>query len=435
MTSRPTAVKEVLAWEALDSRGNPTVACEVRLAGGASGTAMAPSGASTGAHEAHELRDGADRYAGLGVRRAVAHVSGPLAEAVTGLDALDQSGVDAALRSADGTAGLRVLGANAIVSVSIATAVAAASASRRPLYRYAADTQVGVLLPLPMVNVLSGGAHAAGAVDLQDVLVIPVGAESFSQAIEWAARVRRATVSVLEDGGIPASLVADEGGLGPVLPSNRRAVEVVVRGIERSGLRPGDDVAVGLDLASTQFYDAGTGQYVLRSEGRSLLAGEWIAEVVAWAAEFPIVSLEDVMAEDDWEGWAAATAALSSVQVLGDDLIVTDAERLERAVTSGVANAVLVKPNQTGTLSDARDVVDRARSARYATVLSARSGDTEDTWLADLSVAWRTGQLKVGSTTRSERTAKWNRLLRIEAEEGTRAEFAGRSALAPLRAG
>jgi enolase len=428
----PTLIAVVRAFEALDSRGTPTVACEVELANGACGSATVPSGASTGSHEAVELRDGGERYGGRGVARAVENVIGALGEAVRGLDAADQSSVDAALVAADGSPGLARLGANAVLAVSIASAVAAAAGSRLPLYRYASlDAVDEALLPLPMVNVISGGAHAGGTLDVQDYLVVPVGAQHFAEALEWAWRVRRATAEVAATRGYVSALVADEGGLGPALDSNRRGIELVLEGIERAGLVPGEDVAIALDLAATQFHDLGTGRYVLRAEGRELEAEEWIDEVAGWVANFPLVSLEDVMGEDDWDGWAIASARLGSVQLLGDDLFVTDADRFARGVGAGVANAVLVKPNQVGTLSAAADLVRAARAAGYATVLSARSGETEDSWLADLAVAWETGQIKVGSTMRSERTAKWNRLLRIEAELGGRSRFAGRSALAP----
>jgi len=425
------AIAQVNAWEALDSRGRPTVACEVGLRGGATGTAIVPSGASRGSHEAHELRDHEERYGGLGVRHAVSNVVGALATAVRGLDARDQRGVDDALRSADGTQQLERLGANSILAVSIATSIAAAAGEGVPLYQMAADGTDDLLVPMPMVNIVSGGAHAGGGIDLQDVLVVPVGARTFSEAIEWAVSVRSATAAALEARGLPAHLTADEGGLGPALSSNRLAIEIVAEGIERAGLRVDDDVAVALDLASTEFYDVGHERYHLSVEGRSLSRSEWIDEVSRWVAELPVVSVEDVMAEDDWDGWTAATAALAAIQVIGDDLFVTDVARLERGISSGAANAVLVKPNQVGTLTDAHSVVCRAQAVGYATVLSARSGDTEDSWLADLAVAWRTGQIKVGSTTRSERTAKWNRLLRIEAEAGERASFAGRAALLP----
>jgi enolase len=432
---RPTRISGLLAWEALDSRGTPTVACEVRLEGGATGTATVPSGASTGSHEAVELRDGGERYRGLGVRRAVANVTGSLAEAVRGLDALDQAAVDDALRAADGTPALSNLGANAVLAVSVATALAAASASGLPLYRVADGGRDGeVVLPLPMVNVLSGGAHAGGALDIQDVLAVPVAAASFAEAIEWVWRVRRSTAEVLAAQGMPVALVADEGGLGPPLASNQAALEILCRGIESAGFVAGEQVAIAVDVAANRLHDAATGRYVLATEGRSLEPAEWVDELAGWVARFPVVSLEDVMGEDDWDGWSLAASRLDGVQLLGDDLFVTDAARVKRGMDLGVANSVLVKPNQTGTLSAARGVVELARHARWATVLSARSGDSEDAWLADLAVAWRTGQLKVGSTTRSERTAKWNRLLRIEAECAGRAGFAGRRALAPLLA-
>jgi enolase len=408
-----TRIDAVLAWEALDSRGTPTVGCEVVLRGGARGHAIVPSGASTGRHEAIELRDGGDRYAGRGVRRAVANVNGPLAAAVAGLDAGDQRAVDNTLCEADGTTGLRRLGANAVLSVSVATAVAYAAARGEPLYAAAAEPGEPVL-PTPMINILSGGAHAGGALDIQDVLVVPVAAASFAQAIEWAWRVRRGTAEAADDRGLPTALVADEGGLGLHLPSNRAALELVVEGTRRAGLRPGEEVALAVDIAAGQFADAG--RYRLRAEGRVVDAAELVAELAGWTAQFPIVSLEDVLDEDDWAGWQLATRRLASVQLVGDDLFATDAARLRRGIAEQVGNAVLVKPNQVGTLTGALDVVRAARQAGYRTVLSARSGETEDSWLADLAVAWRTGQIKVGSTTRGERTAKWNRLLKIEAE-------------------
>jgi enolase len=408
-----TRIDGVLAWEALDSRGTPTVGCEVVLRGGARGHAIVPSGASTGRHEARELRDGGDRYAGRGVLRAVANVNGPLAAAVAGLDAADQRAVDRALCEADGTTGLCRLGANAVLSVSIATAVAYAAARGEPLYAVAAEPGEAVL-PTPMINILSGGAHAGGALDIQDVLVVPVAAASFAQAIEWAWRVRRGTAEAAEDRGLPRALVADEGGLGLQLPSNRAALELVLEGVRRAGLRAGEEVALAVDVAAGQFADAG--RYRLNAERRVVDAAELVAELAGWAAQFPVVSLEDVLDEDDWAGWQLATRRLAGVQLVGDDLFATDIARLRRGIADHVGNAVLVKPNQVGTLTGALDVVRAAREAGYRTVLSARSGDTEDSWLADLAVAWRTGQIKVGSTTRSERTAKWNRLLKIEAE-------------------
>jgi enolase len=422
-----TRITGVRAWEALDSRGTPTVACEVRVASAASGVATVPSGASTGSHEAVELRDGEDRYAGKGVRRAVAAVNGTIAAEVAGLDAGDQAGLDARLVALDGTPALERLGANAVLAVSVAAALAAAGAQGVPLWR-----RLGAepLLPLPMVNVISGGAHARGAgVDVQDFLVVPVGAGSFAEAIEWAARVRSATAELAAAQGLPAALLADEGGLGLPLPSNRAGLELLLAGIERAGLSPGSEASIAVDVAATQL--AAGGGYRLATEGRVLDAGSLLDELEAWCADFPIVSLEDPLAEDDWLGWADATRRLGDrVQLLGDDLFVTQVERVERGIAEGIANALLVKPNQCGTLTTARAALERARAAGYATVVSARSGDTEDSWLADLAVGWRAGQIKVGSTARSERTAKWNQLLRIEAELGDDAAFAGRDALA-----
>jgi enolase len=424
-----TAIASLAGWEALDSRGRPTVAAEVTLHGGARGRATVPSGASTGRHEARELRDGGARYDGLGVRTAVANVTGELAAAVRGLDAADQIGVDQALRAADGTEDLGRLGANAVLAVSVATAVAAAAAQGLALHAAVADSGERPLLPLPMVNIISGGAHAGRTLDVQDFLAVPLGAQSFAEAIEWCARVRAGTAAVLADRGHAVALVADEGGLGPQLPDNRSALDVLVAGIERGGLQPGTDVGIAVDVAATQFV-TDDGRYALAAENRVLDAAGLVEELVAWCGRYPVVSIEDALAEDDWDGWARATTALSGRQLLGDDLFVTNPRRLARGIAEGVANAVLVKPNQIGTLSDARAVVRQAHAVGYTTVLSARSGETEDDWLADLSVGWRTGQIKVGSTTRSERTAKWNRLLQLEAQLGGAADYAGAEALA-----
>lgn len=427
-----TAIETVFAWEALDSRGNPTVAAEVGLAGGARGSATVPSGASTGTYEAHELRDGGTRYAGKGVRIAVANANGPLARAVHGIDATKQQLVDAALREADGTATLSQLGANAVLAISVASALAAATAAGQPLYRAAAGDDTTALLPLPMVNIISGGAHAGRGLDIQDVLVVPLGAQSFAGAIEIAWRVRRGTAEALDARGLPTALIADEGGLGPAPSSNRAALGLLVEGIERAGLAPGEDAAIAIDVAATQFYQPETGRYRLDLENREVNGPEWVAELAEWCRNFPIVSLEDPLADQDWTNWATAAGELVGIQLLGDDLFVTDTARLSRGIREGIANAVLIKPNQTGTLTSAARVVDQARAARFATVLSARSGETEDCWLADLAVAWRTRQIKVGSTMRSERTAKWNRLLRIEAELGDQASYAGATGLAPF---
>jgi enolase len=422
------SISGVDAWEVLDSRGRPTVAAEVRLASGARAVASAPAGASLGSHEAAELRDGGDRYAGRGVRTAVQNVRTVLAAAVTGLDAADQEQVDAALLAADGTPELSRLGANAVLAVSVATAIAAAAGV--PLHEWVAGPDTPTV-PLPMVNIVSGGAHAGGAVDIQDVLTVPIGARSFAEAMEIAVAVRAGTAEVARTVTAPAGrqvvgLVADEGGLGLPLASNRDAIELVVRGIERAGLQAGRDAAIAIDVAATQLFR--DGRYVLAAEGRELAAADWVAEIAGWVADFPIVSVEDPCADDDWYAWALASKALTGIQVLGDDLFVTNQDRLERGIATGVGNAILVKPNQNGTLSGTRQVLRRARRAGFATVLSARSGETEEAWLADLAVGWNAGQIKVGSTTRSERTAKWNRLLAIEHQLGA-GLYAGPGAL------
>jgi len=422
-------IEGLRAWEALDSRGTPTVGCAVRLADGSEGEATVPSGASTGTYEAHERRDGGERYGGKGVAGAVASLVAEVAPALVGLDAADQVLVDSTMRDLDGTPNLARLGANAVLGASVACALAGARSQGLPLWQ-ALGPDVPPLLPLPMVNVISGGAHAGGLLDVQDFLVVPVGARTFAEAIEWASRVRAATATVLRERGHDVSLVADEGGLAAPLPSNRAALDVLLEGIERSGLEPGTEAAIAVDVAATQLLV--DGMYFLASENRSLRATELVDELAAWVGDYPIVSIEDVLGEDDDAGWRYATARLADrIQLLGDDLFVTSPSRLQAGIRDHIANAVLVKPNQVGTLSDARRVVEIAREAGYATVLSARSGETEDSWLADLAVGWRTGQLKVGSTTRSERTAKWNRLLRIESEHPD-ATFAGRAALEPL---
>jgi enolase len=425
-----STITQVLGWEALDSRGKPTVGCEVTLSSGAVGAALAPSGASTGTHEAHELRDGGQRFDGNGVRSAVSHLRNELADAVRGLPAADQGAVDAALRAADGTPNLSRFGANAVLALSLATQIAAAADANAPLWRHALGPGGRLELPMPMVNIISGGAHAGRTIDIQDVLVCPLGADSFPQAIEWVDRVRRATGTELARRGLPTSLIADEGGYGPALDANESALEIVTLAVEHSGLTPGDDVGIALDIAATQFYDPASGRYRLSTENRELAAPEWAAELTGWTKRFPIVSLEDAMAEDDWQGWTTISEALPQMQIVGDDLFTTNADRLQRGIDAGVANAILVKLNQIGTVSEARAVVAQARHAGYATVLSARSGDTEDSWLADLAIGWQTGQIKVGSLTRSERTAKWNRLLRLHAELGDRASFAGREVIA-----
>lgn len=407
-------IKRMLAWEALDSRGTPTVGCSIGLESGAEGQAIVPSGVSTGSHEAHERRDGGERYWGKGVRDAVKTLKAEVAPVLVGCDAHDQQGIDNALRTLDRTDDLRRVGANAVLAVSVACALAAAESHRQPLWRVFNPAR-SPLLPMPMVNIISGGAHAGALIDIQDFLAVPVGAASFSQAMEWASRARAGTADELRARGHDTALVADEGGLAAQLPSNRTALEVLTTGIERSGLAPGDQVAIAIDVAATQLV-SGSG-YRLERERRTLSAEALIEEFSSWLDDFAIVSIEDPVAEDDHDGWELATHTLTDrVQLVGDDLFATSPDRLRAGIREQIANAVLVKPNQVGTLSDAWLVTETAQQAGYATVISARSGDTEDAWLADLAVGWRAGQIKVGSTTRSERTAKWNRLLRLEAE-------------------
>ena len=425
-----TGVAEVDACEVLDSRGRPTVWCEVTLACGAHGAAAVPSGASTGSHERCELRDGGDRYEGRGVLKAVGNAREVLGPAVRGIDATDQRAIDEALVGADGTPNLSHLGANAVLAVSVATSIAAAAANEVPLYRHLADA-LGTepVLPLPMVNILSGGAHAGGCVDIQDYLVIPLAATNFATAIELAVAVREGTKRQATKMGHFAELAADEGGLGLALKSNRAGLELLRDGIEAAGLRPGVDVAIALDIAANQIATP-TG-YTLRTEDRNFDAASFVHELEQWCDAYPIVSIEDPLSEDDWPGWRLAAERMSEhVQLVGDDLFATDVERLEKGIEQRAANAVLVKPNQVGTLTGASDVVMRARVAGLATIVSARSGETEDSWLADLAVGWAAGQIKVGSTTRSERTAKWNRLLRIEHALGAAARYAGPRSLA-----
>ena len=409
-----TSIDHVTAWEAFDSRGQPTVGCRVRLRSGVSGATCVPSGASTGTHEATDLRDGGDRYGGRGTLRAIASVRDEIAPRLLGADAENQAGIDGALEEIDGTPGFGRLGGNAVLAVSVAVALAAASHHRTPLYRRLGGRVP--LLPLPMVNILSGGAHAAAVIDVQDFLVIPIGAASFAEAMEMVWRVRRSVADIVAVRGHPSNLVADEGGVALPLDSNRAGLDLLVEGVERAGLHAGHDVVFAVDVAANQLLDGD--HYRFAAERRRLTADELVDELAAWRAAYPLWSIEDPLADDDWPGWAGATRRLAGdTQLLGDDLFVTDRGRIRRGVDEGVANAVLVKPNQTGTLSRALAAVETARAAGYATVVSARSGDTEDAWLADLAVGWRAGQIKVGSLTRSERTAKWNRLLEIEATD------------------
>lgn len=425
-----TEITSVHAWEALDSRGRPTVACAVSVRNGRTGRAVVPSGASTGKHEATELRDGGERYGGFGVNRAVGHVNTVLASLVLGRDVLDRQEIDRLLAGADPDPQLSAIGANATLSVSLAVTIAAAEAVGQDLW-YSLSGTAEPLLPLPMVNIVSGGAHAGSVIDIQDVLVVPVGASSFRQAIEWAGRVRASAAALLPCHGGNAALVADEGGLAAPFAANEKALELVTEAIERSGLEPGEQVALAIDVAANQFADISTGRYRMKADGLVISAAELIELVEGWSARYPIVSIEDILEDDSWPDWQQASARLcGSTQLIGDDLFATNAARLRRGIDSKVANAILVKPNQAGMVSRAEDVVSQAREAGYATVVSARSGDTEDAWLADLAVGWQAGQIKVGSLHRSERAAKWNRLLEIESRAGNKAAFAGRFALA-----
>ena len=425
-----TRIAAVHGREVLDSRGNPTVEVEVTLEGGAWGRAIVPSGASTGAHEAVELRDGdRSRYAGKGVLDAVANVNGEIAEAVVGFEALDQPGLDRLLIVLDGTANKGRLGANALLGVSVAVAHAAAAAEGMPLYRYLGGASAHVL-PVPLANVLNGGKHAVNSTDFQEFMIAPLGAPTFAEALRWAAETFHILGALLYDRGF-ATTVGDEGGYAPSLDTNEAAIGLVVEAIERAGYRPGEQIAVALDPAATELY-AGS-DYRLVREHRSLTSEEMIGFWADWASRYPIISLEDGLAEDDWAGWTALTARLGTgLQIVGDDLLVTNTERLERGIRERAANAILVKLNQIGTLTETRDAVEMAHAAGWRAVISHRSGETEDTTIADLVVALGTGQIKTGSLSRSDRIAKYNRLLRIEEELGDEAEYAGRGAFAAV---
>jgi enolase len=423
-------IRRVTAREVLDSRGRPTVEVEVELTDGTTAAASVPAGASTGAHEARELRDGdPQRYRGLGVLTAVRNVEEALGPAIIGRDAADQAGLDGELIALDGTPDKSRLGANAVLGVSLAVARAAAFADGVPLWRHLANGR-GPVLPLPMVNVVSGAPHGNRALDIQDFLVVPVGATSFSQALETCAVIRSALEDVLSARGL-STLKADEGGFGPELDSTEAALELIVAAVAAAGREPGDDVAIALDLAATQLFDAAHGAYAVGEQHGDLSADDLIELVDRWCARYPIVSVEDALAEDDWDGWQRLTARLGGrLQLVGDDLFTTSVDRLERGVRSGVANAILIKLNQVGTVTETLAAVRRAREAGYACIASARSGETEDTFLAHLAVGTGAGQIKVGSVAQSERLAKYNELLRIEEALGDDAVFAGRDALA-----
>jgi enolase len=424
-------IESVRGREILDSRGNPTLEVEATLIDGSSGRAAVPSGASTGSHEALELRDGdAARYGGKGVLRAVEHVNGEIAGAVLGLSALDQAVLDQALIELDGTKDKSRLGANAILGVSLAVAHTAAAFLALPLYRYLGGP-VARLLPVPMFNILNGGKHAADSTDFQEFMVMPVGASTFAEALRMGAEVYQALRKVLQKRGLSTN-VGDEGGFAPSLPSNEAAIEAVLAAIEAAGYRPGEQVALALDPAASEFYR--DGKYVLARENRELSAEEMAAFWEAWCDKYPIVSIEDGMAEDDWSGWWQLTALLGRrIQIVGDDLFVTNVERLAKGIREGAANSILIKLNQIGTLTETLAAIEMAQRAGWTAVVSHRSGETDDTTIADLSVAAGTGQIKAGAPARGERVVKYNRLLAIEEELGSAARYAGRQALRQLQ--
>jgi len=425
-----SGIDQILAREVLDSRGNPTVEVEVLLDSGARGRAIVPSGASTGRFEAVELRDGGERYGGKGVLAAVGHVVDDLAGALVGMEALDQRGVDAAMIDLDGTDNKSRLGANAILGVSLAVAKAAADELELPLFRYVGGTNAHVL-PVPMMNVVNGGAHADNNIDLQEFMIMPVGAASFAEALRWGAETYHVLRKRLHDRGLSTAL-GDEGGFAPDLGSNEEGLQVLVEAIDAAGFTPGEDIAIALDCAASEFFDASTGEYVLAGEGARRLSSEGMAAYLAGLVDrYPIVSIEDGVAEDDWDGWQALTDGLGSrVQLVGDDLFVTNVKRLARGIEAGVANSILVKVNQIGSLSETLDTVSLAMSSGYTAVMSHRSGETEDTTIADLAVATNCGQIKTGAPARSDRVAKYNQLLRIEEVLGEAAAFRGPGALA-----
>jgi enolase len=421
-------ISDLRAREVLDSRGNPTVEVEVWLADGVRERAIVPSGASTGAHEAAELRDGDDgRYLGKGVQRAVANVNDRLRPELLGVEASEQRAIDRLLLDLDGTDTKREIGANAILGVSLAVAKAASASLGLPLYRYLGGANAH-MLPVPCLNVLNGGAHADNQVDIQEFMIVPVGAASFSEAIRWGAEVFHALKASLKERGLRTA-VGDEGGFAPDLATNDEAIELLVEAIGRAGLSAGDEVALALDVAATELF--GDGGYAFPGEGKTYEAAALAERYAAWVRAYPIVSIEDAFSEDDWDGWATGTGVLAdATQLVGDDLFVTNPTRLRMGIERGVANAILIKVNQIGTLTETLDVIEMAGGAGYRCMISHRSGETEDATIADLAVATGAGQIKAGAPNRGERTAKYNQLLRIEEELGDAARYAGRSAFA-----
>ena len=419
-------IAKIVAREILDSRGNPTVEADVILSSGVIGRAAVPSGASTGAREAIELRDGdSGRFGGKGVRQAVANVNGEIARALAGHEVTDQAGIDRVMRDLDGTDNKERLGANALLSVSMAAAHAAANEAGLPLYRYLGGEDA-TTLPVPMMNIINGGAHADNSVDLQEFMIIPVGAGSLAEAVRYGAEVFHALKKVLAGRGMTTT-VGDEGGFAPNLPSNEAAIEVILEAIGKAGYTAGEDICLGVDAASSEFYRDGV--YDLASEGRKFGSAEFVEYLAAWVDKYPIISIEDGMAEDDWDGWAQLTERLGKrVQLVGDDLFVTNTGILQEGIDKGIANSILIKVNQIGTLSETLAAIEMAQQAGYTAVVSHRSGETEDTTIADLAVASSAGQIKTGSLSRSDRVAKYNRLIRIEQELGGRGRYAGREA-------
>ena len=422
-----TSIARIQGREILDSRGNPTVEVDVLLEAGDIGRAAVPSGASTGAHEAVELRDGdQSRYGGKGVRTAVGHVNQEIAAALRGAEASDQRGIDERLINLDGTANKSRLGANAVLGASMAVARAAALAARLPLYRYLAGDGEP-LMPVPMMNILNGGKHAQTKVDFQEFMVVPAGAPSYSEGLRWGAEVFHALKQTLHERGLSTGQ-GDEGGFAPELEANEDAMTLLVQAIERSGHQPGREVFIALDPAASEFNR--DGRYELTGEGRTLRAQEMVALWESWVDRYPVISIEDGLAEDDWDGWRLLTARLGRrLQLVGDDIFVTNVVRLRRGIEDGIANSILIKLNQIGTLTETMETMATARRAGYSTVISHRSGETEDTFIADLAVATGAGQIKTGAPSRSERVAKYNRLLQIEEEVGSTVPYPGRAAL------
>ena len=427
-----TFIEKIVGRQILDSRGNPTVEVEIHLSGGASGRAAVPSGASTGLHEAVELRDGnRSRFGGKGVLQAVENVNRILAEELVGADALDQAAIDRRMVKLDGTNNKGRLGANAILGVSLAVAKAASEAVGLPLYRYLGGVNAKTL-PVPMMNILNGGKHAVNSTDFQEFMIMPVAAPTFVEAVRWGAEIYHALRDVLHEGGF-ATNVGDEGGFAPSLGGNAAAIEVILQAIERAGYRPGDDVCIALDPAVSELFVETSSRYMLEIEGKELSSDELVDLWEDWSARYPIVSIEDGMAEDDWEGWKLLNARIGRrVQLVGDDLLVTNVNRIERAIDESACNALLCKVNQIGTLTERIDAIEMSRRAGWAAVVSHRSGETEDATIADLVVAFNAGQIKTGAPARSDRVAKYNQLLRIDQELGDAAYYPGMAAFLHL---